>query len=94
MLIPDVLWEAELPHREYCLLNTLPQMASEQRRRSYEAYAYSKLAPGDLVIVDMFQVNLPLRVLSPREWTRESECKRVFPGREAWGYDLVVWKKN
>jgi hypothetical protein len=61
---------------------------------AYESLAYGGLSSGDLVIVDRFQLNQPLRAFTHGGWTLVNSFRHIFPGRVEWGYDLAVWKKN
>jgi hypothetical protein len=94
ILIPVVLWEAALRDPSRFELNTLPQFASKYRREEYEAPRYGRLIPGDLVILDRFQLNQPTVSLASGKWTLVSNPKHIFQGRWEWGYDLHIWRKN
>ncbi len=94
VLVPEAFWEAALHDPSRFALNTLPQNSSRERRTAYETLAYGGLSSGDIVVVDRFQLNQPLRTFGPRDWTLVENLRHILPGRLEWGYDLAVWRKN
>lgn len=63
VLIPEVLWEEALRQPRHAFLNTLPNNASNQRRRDYESYVRRQIRPGDILIHDRLQ-SQPVALLS------------------------------
>lgn len=59
VLIPEVLWEDAIGDPSRYALNTLPYHSTTARRLDYEAFVYGRLRPGDVVVVDRFQLHPP-----------------------------------
>jgi hypothetical protein len=101
VFIPECLWETSLysSNPDKYLMNTLPYVVSDSRRKLYENYAYRDLRNNDLLIVDHFSSNKGffLEKLSSSGWRKINNFSHFLPGKSPWGYNLdtyVMVKNN